>query len=294
MYSIILFMSVMTSCYNFGPCIEGYGVLTEDEREVIDFYGVSNTTSFDVYITQADEYSVVVKAQENILPLIETYKSGGTLIVNTKDFNCIRSTSRVEVYISMPEIEELNLTGSGMIACEKVQGDIVECAVTSSGNLFVDSIDCDELYIKNSGSGSYESDTVSASYIEIKLTGSGNIDFGESLVEESNINHTSSGTIRGGIFDAIVSDFTLTGSGNVIVYGNSEKLDTYHSASGRIDALDLESIDVRTRSSGSGNTYVNYSGSLDVTILGSGSVIYIGSSSNISSRITGSGNLRMY
>jgi hypothetical protein len=293
-YATILIMSAMTSCYYMGPCIEGTGLMKEEVREVTGFYGVSNTTSFDVYVTQSDSFSVIVNAPESLIPIIETYASGGTLIVKTREFTCVRNTAVVEVFITLPEIEELNLTGSGMIVCEKVDGDLVELTLTSSGRMIVDSVFCDDLYIKHTASGKIESELIEAQYGEVKLTGSGEIDFGDMYADELSITQTSSGTTRGGILGAREMDISLTGSGRIILYGDSHDLTTSHSASGRIDAFDVLAVDVRSHSTGSGNTYVNVSGILEVTILGSGDVVYMGNPTDIIYRIIGSGNVRSY
>jgi len=294
LYAVILIMSAMTSCYNLGPCVEGSGDIIDEIRDVSDFYSVSNTTSFNVYVTQADTFSVSVVAQQSLLPVIETYTSGGTLIVKTREFTCVRNTSTVEIFVTLPEIEELHLTGSGMLICEKIEGDIVELALTSSGRMMVDSVFCDELNIKHTASGDFESELVEADYSEVVLTGSGQLDFGDMYADELTVRHTASGTVRGGIHEARETDLSLTGSGRIILNGNSQNLTTSHSASGRIDALDILAGDVRSHATGSGNTYINVSGILDVTILGSGDVIYMGNPTDIISRITGSGNVRAY
>lgn len=284
----------MTSCYHIGPCVQGSGDIIEEIRVVTDFYSVSNTTSFDVYVTQADSFSVSVVAQESLLPVIETYTSGGTMIVKTREFTCIRSASAVEIYVTLPEIEELHLTGSGMLICEKIEGDIVELTLTSSGRMIVDTVFCDELNIKHTASGEFESELIESDYSEVKFTGSGHLDFGDMYAEELSVSHTASGTIRGGISDALEIDLSLSGSGRIILYGSASNLTTFHTASGRIDALDIFAGDVRSHATGSGNTYVNVSGILDVTILGSGNVVYMGDPTEIISRVTGSGNVRAY
>lgn len=293
-YTAILIMSAMTSCYHLSPCVEGYGIISEDIRDVDDFYSVSNTTSFDVYVSQADTFSVIVNAQANLFPVVETYTSGGTLIIKTREFTCVRNTSTVEIYVTLPEIEEFHLTGSGTIVSDKIEGDIMELTLTSSGRMIVDTVYCDVLNIRNSASGEIRSNEIDANYTEVKISGSGDVDLGALFAEEFYVTHSSSGNVRGGIYNARVTDLSLSGSGRIILEGDSEYLYTSNSASGRIDALDLFAIDVRSHSSGSGNTYVNVSGLLDVTILGSGDVVYVGSPTETKTRITGSGNLRIY
>jgi len=293
-YSSISIMLVLSSCFSFNPCIEGVGSIVEETREITGFYSVANTTSFHVYVTQADTFSVLVAAQENLLPIIETNKSGSTLIIKTREFSCIRNNDNVEVYVTLPEIEELSLTGSGRIVCERIDGDEVELSVSSSGRMFVDTLYCTDAYIRNSGSGQFDGQVVDASYANVKISGSGSIDFGEMYVDDFELVHSSSGNIDGFVFGASKSDVSLSGSGRIVLTGDTYDLTTTHTASGRMDLLDLEAVNVRTRSSGSGNTFVNVNGLLDVTITASGSVLYVGDPTDIDYRSTGSGELSRY
>lgn len=293
-YTIVGMMGVLTSCYSFNPCVEGVGSTVEEIRDVSGFYAVSNTTSFNVHVSQADSFSVLVVAQENLMPLIETNKSGGTLIIKTREFSCIRNSSSIDVFVTLPEIEELHLTGSGRIECDGIVADELELSTTSSGDMSVDSVFCDDLYVKLTGSGDVEINKADALYSQVRLTGSGDIDLGELLTEDIEITQTSSGNIDGEVYGAETADISLTGSGRIMILGDAYDLSTNHTASGRMDLLDFEVVNARTRSTGSGDTFVNVSGLLDVTITGSGDVLYTGDPDDIISRITGSGDVRPY
>jgi hypothetical protein len=95
------------------------------------------------------------------------------------------------------------------------------------------------------------------------------------------------------LVDGTELEVRLTGSGRVILSGDAEKASYSLSSSGRIDALDMIVGDVRVHSSGSGKVYVWAVDYLDVTITGSGDVLYTGNPT-ISSKITGSGSIRRY
>ena len=85
---IVIATATFSGCYNYGPCLNGSGPVITEEREVEDFTGVTNTASFDVFIIRAKEFSVEVIAQTNLIPIIETYVSGYTLIVKTENDAC--------------------------------------------------------------------------------------------------------------------------------------------------------------------------------------------------------------
>lgn len=291
---VITAMTLMSSCYFHVPCIEGAGEIVQESRSADGFSSVNNETSFDVYIVQDDTFSVMVKARESLVRFIETERTGGTLYIYTRTLSCLRNAEDVEIYISMPEIDELQLSGSGLIYCEQIEGEVIEISSNGSGRIQIDSLFCTDIYLKNSGSGEIFTSLVDAAFLSAKLSSSGEIDYGEAYIGRADIKVSGSGLLMGDIFGAELTDVALSSSGKVRLFGDSRDLNTHHSGSGRIDALDLLALDVTSRSSGSGNTYINVSGVLDVSIVGSGSISYLGEPIDITSRITGSGRLSVY
>ena len=55
---------IIGGCYYTGPCINGSGSVISEPRAIVDFTGVANTGSFDVYVSEAENFSVEVVAQE--------------------------------------------------------------------------------------------------------------------------------------------------------------------------------------------------------------------------------------
>jgi hypothetical protein len=104
-------------------------------------------------------------------------------------------------------------------------------------------------------------------------------------------------TIRGSAnvtvtgIDTDTFSVTVAGSGNVDLAGSADSLDISIPGSGRIDAEDLTVRSADISINGSGSAAVNTSDELDVTINGSGSVTYLGSPTNVSQSINGSGSV---
>jgi len=291
---VALALTTLSGCYYFGPCLNGSGPVISEEREIEDFTGVVNTGSFDLYITRADHFSVEVISQENLLPIIETYVSGNTLIVKTENDVCYRSDSPVEVFVSMPETELLRLTGSGRVFADVVE--IVEAEVSNSGSgrMEIDSIMAESGLLSNSGSGSVAVSYLYLNEADFVQSGSGAILCGTlSGTREVDMRHSSSGRITATIVEGIVLDAILSGSGRLELAGAVEVADYSLISSGRLDALDLEASDVKAINSGSGNIFLWANDELDATITGSGDIIFRGDPV-ITSSITGSGSLRSY
>ena len=291
---IVIATATFSGCYYYGPCLSGSGPVITEVRDMEDFTGVSNTGSFDVFVTKADNFSVEVIAQENLIPIIETYVSGYTLIVRTLNDACFKSGSPVEVHISMPETELLRLTGSGRVFADMVESSEVEVSNTGSGYMEIDSVRADTYIVSNAGSGYVSIEGSYVTEIDVVQSGSGAILCGVLVGSiEVNMRHSSSGRIDATVVDGTVMDVVLSGSGGVLLEGEVEVAEYTLNSSGRIDALDLLASDVDATNTGSGNIFLWASDLLDATLTGSGDIIYSGNP-QLSTRITGSGKVRSY
>jgi len=284
----------ISGCFFNGPCIQGYGSVISEIRELDDFTAVSNTFEYEVRVSQSDTFGVEVEAQENLHNFIETYVSGSTLIVKTKNGTCINSAVPVIIYVSMPYVEEIRNTGSGNLSADIADVVDFEISNTGSGTIMIDSIFATTVMLKNTGSGELY---VSASYpdeIDVVQTGSGMIDAG--IIDrplEVNINHTSSGKIYGSIIEGLVVNARLTGSGQVLLDGEAEFADLNVSSSGKIDAMEMIVFDAEVKNTGSGKVFVYATETLKAIINGSGDVYYRGNP-QVSVSGSGSGSLRPY
>jgi hypothetical protein len=284
----------MTGCYYFGPCIDGSGPVLGEVRQLDGFNGVTNSGSFDVYVTLADEFHVEVVAHENLIPIIETEVSGNTLIIDTEEGACFRSSTPVEVYVSLPELEELNLTGSGELIAEKAEASFFDLSNSGSGFLSVDSIYADNFSVKNTGSGTIEVEEIQSAELNLVQSGSGTIDAGDLYGSgEVSIRHSSSGRVRLTVIDGNIVDAVMSGSGRTDLFGEALQASYTLSSSGKMDALELVVEDADATNTGSGNIFLWATETLNATITGSGDIIFRGEPI-VSFQITGSGNVRSY
>jgi len=291
---IVLAAVSLTGCSYFGPCVNGSGPVVTEQREVGEFTGVNNTGSFDVYLTKADSFSVEVVAQESLIPIIETYVSGNTLIIETKSGGCYKSGYPLQVHVSLPETEVLTLNGSGRVFADVLSSEELEISNSGSGYMEIDSLMSETLVLDNSGSGYISVIGTYVYDIDVSQSGSGDILCG-TLYEcsEMDIRHSSSGRVSALLIDGVVIDVLMSGSGRVDLAGDLEVAEYSLRSSGRLDALDLEVMDVEATNTGSGNIYLWASDLLNATITGSGDIVFRGDP-KISIRITGSGSLRPY
>ncbi|WP_291870464.1 head GIN domain-containing protein [Maribacter sp.] len=145
---LTLFLSSCGFDINFGDMgsgVKGNKVVVEEDRKVTeDFSIVSASEGIQVHVTQADEYSISVKADENIIDLIGTDIENGKLRIHAIE-NIGRSTKKV--YVSLPNIKALkSSSGSHLTAENTIKSDDLEIDA-SSGSILDAEISCNELEV---------------------------------------------------------------------------------------------------------------------------------------------------
>jgi hypothetical protein len=110
---ILLMFTTLTSSgcmYIIG--VDGNGNVKTENRDVSSFDEIKVGGAFNVLLIQGGKEALKVEADENLLPIIETRVSGGTLIITTKED--IRNAKSLNLYITFRDLSKLNISG----ACE--------------------------------------------------------------------------------------------------------------------------------------------------------------------------------
>lgn len=250
----------------------GSGNVVEETRPVSGVRGVDLATIGDVIIQLGDEESLRIEAEDNLMQYFETQVRGGTLRISTtpKSVN-LRPTKPVRFFLTVKELEEVSISGSGDIQVPDLEADSFSIDIGGSGDVKMGNLNADSFNIDIGGSGDVRTERVKVPEFEVDINGSGDINLSELVAEELELDVNGSGTLW--IDDGQVSEQNIDING-----------------SGNFRADDLASKSVEIRIGGSGDITVWVTKSLDVRINGSGNVRYYGSPS-VSSSGNGSGDI---
>lgn len=249
--AIILASALIVSCDDmWHHCIDGNGSTTTETRTLPAFTRMEVNGDFNVIVDTVSTFAALVTADENLQDLIITHVSGDKLVIESKHGNCLNSSHPVEIRVSAPTVNNIELNGSGRVYCY--------------------GLDADELILGLSGSGEMRLTQITAGSVRLELEGSGNVDCS---VEVENLYSQieGSGEIR-------INGSTLNSELRVIGSGHqragelhSDVCKAYISGSGIIDTDVSNSLDVTITGSG----IVNYFGNPVITshISGSGKIV---------------------
>jgi len=212
--SIVVLILPVLACSFAGASpsrVVGSGKVASETRQVSGFSSVQLRGSADVSITQGEAESVVVEADDNILPLIETTVQNGQLIIGTKPFTNLTTSNPIRVNVTAKSLQGVALSGSGSFDVSSLEGQDLSIALTGSGNITVSGA-ADRVDIRLPGSGNIYCSGLKTRSATATLTGSGNIAVNASETLDASI--LGSGTIRYDGNPAQVHK-SVTGSGSI-------------------------------------------------------------------------------
>jgi hypothetical protein len=178
-------MIAFSACDNM---IAGSGNVITEERSVKDFTGIEVSGAFKVYLSQGEEVGLLIEADDNVMPYIETNVRGGTLHIGTRGLGFTNSTTTAHITLNDPrqirisgavkvtgttplEFEKLQVTASGASDLEfEAYGGRLQLKMSgaSKANL---SGEVEELHLKLSGASKLTAECMHTQEADIDVSG---------------------------------------------------------------------------------------------------------------------------
>lgn len=237
MKKLLVILLAFTSLHTLAQrweTIKGNGQVKKEDRSVSAFTSLASEGSMNVQITYGSSENITIEADENLLPYIETSVAGNKLTIKTKKNVNIKSAKTMTVYVSMKEINSLQLSGSGDI---KGSGAFTgngktDISLSGSGNLTLEFSKFKDLGLSVSGSGNMTLKGDAANSIDAKINGSGNIDCMNVSSKDVDAKLSGSGNIK--VYANNSIDAKISGSGNVYYKGDAQNINSKVVGSGKV------------------------------------------------------------
>lgn len=225
---ILLSISILiSSCSFVGICTKGNGSISKITKDYSNFNEISVNGSVNVIITRSDNFNVEVETDENLLDLVKVeLEENDELMISTENV----CPTQFNVYVSMPELTEVEVSGSGDVISESVfETEEFEIDIAGSGNVQLN-INSTNAEIEIAGSG----DVIISGRtgeLDIDIAGSGSVNADGFESAKASIEIAGSGDASVNVSNLL--DVQIAGSGDVIYQGNP-KISTDVSGSGSV------------------------------------------------------------
>lgn len=193
-------------------CLPGQAGIVSENRTVADFHSIVNTIYANILLTQGPKENIRIEGQQNIIDLIKTDVVNGELRLTLN--RCVSIAQAVNVFITIPEIRNLTLTGVGDIIAQN-------------------NFDLTDLNVTLAGAGDFRLQG-SSTNLDITLTGVGDVKAFELNSDICYVGITGVGDVEVSVNNEL--DVTITGSGTVFYKGNPTITSNITGSGGIVDS----------------------------------------------------------
>jgi hypothetical protein len=243
-YSMLRAEGVSNPTSVAGRAVRGEKRPLGDGISKVDLNGPINLT-----LRQGSKPSLRVRGEQRLLANIDTTADGDTLHIGTRGM-LFHHRQPLQVELVLPQLDQLDVRGSGDSAVTGFSGEHVSLNLTGSGNLnfsgrfrqLVASVrgsgdlnvkggDFDKVELEMIGSGQLNA-SGNARAVEATVQGSGDLDAQHLASDRVELTLEGSGTAN--VYARDSADLILHGSGDIRVYGKPAKRNVTRTGSGEI------------------------------------------------------------
>ena len=200
-----------------GPCVRGNGNNVSRELNLPNFTGIDLDISAEVIITQGDNFKVTVEGESNIIAELETDVRNGIWEIDYD--HCVRDHDDVTIFITMPRVRSLSISGSGVITSTNIMTvDDINLSISGSGKIDV-GLKADDIFSRISGSGKVVLEG-EANSLEHNVSGSGDLFAFLLQTRNADIRVSGSGNSEVKVTDNL--NVRISGSGDVYYRGRPQ------------------------------------------------------------------------
>jgi hypothetical protein len=198
--------------------ITGSGNVVTQEEPITGFDKVDVSQGFNVDIRQAEQFSVVIRVDDNVLPYLQVVKQGATLNIGLEPgrvYGIRNATMQAEV--TMPELAGLDLSGGSQAAITGFKSTGALSVSMSGGSRLQGDIQAGAASFELSGASDM---TLSGSAQDVRIDASGGsqLDLADFPVAGANI--SVSGASQATVNPSGRLDVSASGASRVYYLGN--------------------------------------------------------------------------
>jgi len=172
-----------------------------EERNPGTFTGINASGSNPIHVVYGTDFKVILKGSNNLIPHFKTRVMSDVLYLEYERTSVLHDD--IEVFITMPLINRVSLSGSGEV---ELKGEFPEI---------------DTFRASISGSGEIEVDeTFNARQAKVDISGSGNADLEKLNAKNADIDISGSGDVKIKVRDLLKA--VISGSGKIYYWGSPE------------------------------------------------------------------------
>lgn len=177
LYGLVLCLaalSVFTGCFfNIGSNgVRGSGIVKSESREVAEFSSIYFKSVGRVKVQQTGKESLLIRAEDNILPLLESRVADNVLYLTTVNNGSFSPTKPIEFLVEVKSLDSLNIQGVSSVEVKDIQGKRLSISIDGVGSTAIAG-NVDVLELSLSGVGSFQGEAFKTKQATVHSNGVG-------------------------------------------------------------------------------------------------------------------------
>jgi hypothetical protein len=197
--------------------------VTETRSGLADFQAVASRGSVKLVVRQAAKEAVQVRADDNLLPLvettIETQTGNRALVVSLRKNASIYTRNPIVVTVDVVSLKALSSSGSGDIEVQALSTPVLSLSLSGSGDARFAQLKTDEFTVHVSGSSDVDA-SGRAAKLTVGISGSGSARMRELQVDDATVSIAGSGDAELSVAKNLA--VSIAGSGDVVYHGDAK------------------------------------------------------------------------
>jgi predicted small secreted protein len=218
---LLLLTALMLSACQFNVT-QGSGRVITEKRQVSGFNAVSFSGMGDLTLSQGNQETLTIEAEDNIMPHIITEVRGGTLYISQDQSarqNWIQPSRPIRFNLAVKNIHSFDLSGAGTIQSASLKADSLSLNVSGAGNIKLDHVEVSDLTSGISGAGDIDI-AGKAARQDIHMSGIGNYRTGSLQAQSATVEISGAGNATLWVKDSLSAN--ISGAGSIDYYGNPQ------------------------------------------------------------------------
>ena len=213
-------MTLAIAVILFSSCqqMTGSGNIVTEKRNTGSFKRIDAGSAVEVELKIGSPASVVVEADDNLLPIIETSVRGDELNIHTKGSYNI-TDGHMKVFVTAPEIRGVKSSGAANIKVLDVlkSDDRVTFEASGAGNIKA-AVEAPKVKADVSGAGDIDLSGRTKDY-KVSASGGGNVKSAELLTENTDADVSGAGSVH--VHASVSLKAEASGAGSVYYKGGA-------------------------------------------------------------------------
>ncbi len=197
--------------------LTGSGNVVTQEEAISDFDKVDISHSFVVDIKQGENFSVIIRVDDNLVEQLQVEKFGSTLKIGLKTGISIVSNATLEAEITMPELTGLDLSGASSATISGFKSTKNLTVDLSGASALRGDIEAGDTSFDLSGSSNANL-TGSGGNLTLDASGSSDVDLSDFPVADAEIDASGASTVTVNASGRL--DVEASGASNVYYLGD--------------------------------------------------------------------------